>query len=94
MHFYRLESVDEDLQERSRWNTFLEKALTTSPLDSRAFRAGVILNPLRGLTMEENDNTDDKITAEGKTLFSSRNFLLRSIKKALVHGSLNRFWGL
>ena len=81
-----LKSEDEDLQiqeQRStRWNTFLERALTTSPLDSRAFRAGVILNPLRGLTMEENAtvSVDDKITTTtegGKEVFS---FLLRSIK--------------
>ena len=81
-----LKSEDEDLQiqeQRStRWNTFLERALTTSPLDSRAFRAGVILNPLRGLTMEENAtvSVDDKITTTtegGKEVFY---FLLRSIK--------------
>ena len=32
------------------------KALTTSPIDSRAFRAGVIYNPLRGLTFNEMNN--------------------------------------
>ena len=42
--------------ERSTWDKMLERALTTTPLDSRAFRAGVILNPLRGLTIEENDS--------------------------------------
>ena len=40
--------------DRSRWGRILERALTTTPLDSRAFRAGVILNPLRGLTAVEN----------------------------------------
>lgn len=40
--------------ERSRWDRVLERALTTTPLDSRAFRAGVILNPLRGLTVQAN----------------------------------------
>ena len=42
--------------ERSTWDKMLERALTTTPLDSRAFRAGVILNPLRGLTAEEIEN--------------------------------------
>ena len=94
-----LKSEEEDLgiqeQRSTRWNTFLERALTTSPLDSRAFRAGVILNPLRGLTMEENATVsvdDDKITTTsttegGKEVFS---FLLRSIKKLEQFGVLGR----
>ena len=47
---------DEDCEseeETSKWDQFLMKALTTSPIDSRAFRAGVIFNPLRGLTVNE-----------------------------------------
>ena len=48
---FRLDNLEED---RSKWNQFLEKALTTSPIDSRAFRAGVIWNPLRGLTFNPN----------------------------------------
>ena len=41
--------------DRSRWGKVLERALTTTAVDSRAFRAGVILNPLRGLTAVENN---------------------------------------
>jgi hypothetical protein len=41
--------------DRSRWGRILERALTTTPLDSRAYRAGIILNPLRGLTAVENN---------------------------------------
>ena len=52
--FFRNETKDEE--ETSRWNQFLVKALTTSPIDSRAFRAGVIYNPLRGLTFNEMNN--------------------------------------
>ena len=43
-----------EVNDRSRWGKVLERALTTNALDSRAFRAGVILNPLRGLTAVEN----------------------------------------
>ena len=46
--------------DRSRWGKILERALTTTPLDSRAFRAGVILNPLRGLTAVENSMTQSE----------------------------------
>lgn len=47
----RIEALEMD---RSRFEKVLEKALMSTPLDSRAFRAGVILNPLRGLKVEEN----------------------------------------
>ena len=53
--------------EQSTWERMLERALTTTPLDSRAFRAGVILNPLRGLTAEENPLTGSE---EEKSQFS------------------------
>ena len=43
------------IEDRSRWGKVLERALTTTAVDSRAFRAGVILNPLRGLTAVENN---------------------------------------
>nr|XP_040574096.1 LOW QUALITY PROTEIN: cytosolic phospholipase A2-like [Lepeophtheirus salmonis] len=49
--------------ETSYFDKVLEKALTTTPIDSRAFRAGVILNPFRGLTtLENNCNECSKIT--------------------------------
>ena len=82
-NFHEELKEDEDLEQRSRWNTFLERALTTSPLDSRAFRAGVILNPLRGLTMEENATVqDDKITTTASAATEGGNFfLLGSIKE-------------
>lgn len=47
----KLEAIEE---ERSKWDQFLEKTLTTTPLDTRAFRAGVIFSPLRGLSVTEN----------------------------------------
>ena len=50
---------EENLPENSKWNQFLEKALTTTPIDSRAFRAGVIWNPLRGLTFSRNSIIED-----------------------------------
>ena len=49
-----IQSHTTEADDRSRWGKVLERALTTTPLDSRAFRAGVILNPLRGLTAVEN----------------------------------------
>ena len=52
--------------EQSKWDKVLERALTTTPLDSRAFRAGVILNPLRGLTAEDNS----KAVVDGIESFS------------------------
>ena len=61
---YRLENLEED---RSKWNQFLEKALTTSPIDSRAFRAGVIWNPLRGLTFNPNP-LHTNATSDGKLM--------------------------
>ncbi len=57
----------------------LERALTTTPLDSRAFRAGVILNPLRGLTMTDNGISDQfqspvkSTDRDGKTVRSKSN---------------------
>lgn len=47
--------IEEGAEDRSRLGKVLERALTTTPIDSRAFRAGVILNPLRGLTAVENN---------------------------------------
>jgi len=41
-------------QEFSKVDKYLEKALSTNPIDSRAGRAGLIHNPLRGLTPLEN----------------------------------------
>jgi phospholipase A2 len=41
------------------WDRVLERALMTTPIDSRAFRAGVILNPLRGLTATEREDSVD-----------------------------------
>jgi len=44
--------------DRSRsWDRVLERALMSTPIDSRAFRAGVILNPLRGLTAAEREES-------------------------------------
>ena len=60
--FSRFEEEEED---RSKWNQFLEKALTISPIDSRAFRAGVIWNPLRGLTFNQNP-LHTNVTSDGK----------------------------
>ena len=56
---------EEEEEERSKWNQFLEKALTISPIDSRAFRAGVIWNPLRGLTFNQNP-LHTNVTSDGK----------------------------
>ena len=39
--------------EKSAWDRMLEQALTASTLDTRAFRAGVVFNPLRGLSVDE-----------------------------------------
>ena len=61
--FLRLEYSEEE--QRSKWNQFLEKALTISPIDSRAFRAGVIWNPLRGLTFNQNP-LHTNVTSDGK----------------------------
>ena len=47
--------LEESNEDQSKFGKVLERALTSGPLDSRAFRAGVILNPLRGLTAIEND---------------------------------------
>ena len=47
--------LEESNAEQSKFGKVLERALTSGPLDSRAFRAGVILNPLRGLTAVENN---------------------------------------
>ena len=47
--------LEESNEDQSKFGKVLERALTSGPLDSRAFRAGVILNPLRGLTAVEND---------------------------------------
>eukprot|EP00092_Neocalanus_flemingeri_P004994 GFUD01005370.1.p1 GENE.GFUD01005370.1~~GFUD01005370.1.p1 ORF type:complete len:807 (+),score=194.31 GFUD01005370.1:211-2631(+) len=41
-------------EEYSRVEKYLERALSTNPIDSRAGRAGLIHNPLRGLTPLEN----------------------------------------
>jgi len=48
-----LEKDDLD-QELSRVDKYLEKALSSNPIDSRAGRAGLIHNPLRGLTVFPN----------------------------------------
>ncbi|TRY76190.1 hypothetical protein TCAL_13566 [Tigriopus californicus] len=45
----RIQAIEE---ENSKWDRILERALSTTPINSRAFRAGVILNPLRGITAE------------------------------------------
>ena len=47
--------LEESNDDQSKFGKVLERALTSGPLDSRAFRAGVILNPLRGLTAVENN---------------------------------------
>ena len=65
--FSRLEYLEDEEEERSRWNQFLEKALTISPIDSRAFRAGVIWNPLRGLTFKQN-SLHTNVTSDGKII--------------------------
>ena len=63
---YSFRNETKEDEETSRWNQFLVKALTTSPIDSRAFRAGVIYNPLRGLTLNEmNNNLKDVNNKEG-----------------------------
>ena len=72
----RLENLEED---RSKWNQFLEKALTTSPIDSRAFRAGVIWNPLRGLTFNPNP-LHTNATSDGKFM----NFPLLAFKSQRI----------
>ena len=56
MQCYSFRNETKEDEETSRWNQFLVKALTTSPIDSRAFRAGVIYNPLRGLSFNEMNN--------------------------------------
>ena len=59
-------------EERSRFDRVLEKALMNTPLDSRAFRAGVILNPLRGLTVLPNKKEAAAAAAKhGSSSFSS-----------------------
>ena len=63
---YSFRNETKEDEETSRWNQFLVKALTTSPIDSRAFRAGVIYNPLRGLTLNEmNNNLKDVNNKDG-----------------------------
>ena len=63
--YYFFSRFEEEEEERSKWNQFLEKALTISPIDSRAFRAGVIWNPLRGLTFNQNP-LHTNVTSDGK----------------------------
>ena len=66
MQCYSFRNETKEDEETSRWNQFLVKALTTSPIDSRAFRAGVIYNPLRGLTLNEmNNNLKDVNNKDG-----------------------------
>ena len=63
MKYFRLSPIQPDLGRKedhdgSKWDKVLGRALTTNAIDSRAFRAAVILNPLRGLTAVENTPFD------------------------------------
>ena len=61
-------------EERSKWNQLFERALTTTPIDSRAFRAGVIWNPLRGLTFNKRSIYDNS-TSEGNHTSSLKSYV-------------------
>ena len=61
---FRYSRTESMAEERSKWNQLFERALTTTPIDSRAFRAGVIWNPLRGLTFNKRSIYDNS-TSEG-----------------------------
>lgn len=79
-------AADNEAEEQGRWDQLLEKALTTSPIDSRAFRAGVIWNPIRGLTFkptsgENNVEPEGMVFAEHLFYLIAQPFLCVSKEK-------------